>query len=74
VVGAPKDSDGRININTASQSELMDLTGIGKVTAERIIDYRSKNGPFAKIDDLMKVSGIGQKKYDAIKDKITVGR
>ena len=72
-VGSPKDSDGRIDINLASRSELMDLPGIGNVLAERIVEYRVKNGFFKKIDDLRNVSGIGEKRFEAIKDKITVG-
>ena len=71
--GAPRDTDGKININTASRSELMDLSGIGQTLAARIIEYRESHGPFAKIDDLMKVSGIGEKRFEAIQDKITVG-
>ena len=71
--GALRDNDGKIDINSASRSELMDLSGIGQVLAERIIDYRTQNGPFAIIDDLMKVSGIGEKRFAAIKDRITVG-
>jgi len=71
-VGAPRDSDGRININLASRSELMDLPGIGSVLSERIVEYRRLNGPFSKIEDLRNVSGIGEKRYETIKDKITV--
>jgi competence protein ComEA len=64
---------GLININTASQSELESLPGIGPTLAQRIIDYREKNGYFQKIEDIKKVSGIGDKKFEAIKDLITVG-
>jgi len=71
--GMPKDSDGRININLASRAELMDLPGIGAVLAERIIEYRKLGGVFAKIEDIQKVSGIGVKKFEAIRDRITVG-
>ncbi|MFY9285726.1 MAG: helix-hairpin-helix domain-containing protein [Tissierellaceae bacterium] len=62
-------SSGRININTSSKEELMQLPGIGEVTATRIIDYRSKT-PFRTIEDIMNVSGIGVKKFDAIKEMI----
>ena len=62
-------SSGRININTSSKEELMQLPGIGVVTATRIIDYRSKT-PFRTIEDIMNVSGIGVKKFDAIKEMI----
>ena len=72
-VGLPRNTDGRININTASRSELMDLPGIGTVLAERIVDYRTRNGYFSAIDDIRKVSGIGEKRFEAIMDKITVG-
>ena len=71
--GAPRDTDGRININTASQNELTDLPGIGKVLAGNIVDYRTKNGSFSRIEDIMKVSGIAQKRFEAIQDRITVG-
>jgi len=51
----------------------MDLSGIGQVLAQRIIDYRTTNGPFSQIEDLMKVSGIGAKRFEAIRERITVG-
>lgn len=60
-----------ININTGSKEELMTLTGIGEKTAESIIEYRSKNR-FEKIEDLKKVNGIGDQKFENIKDKITI--
>ena len=72
-IGAPRGGDRRININSASQSELMDLPGIGNVLAGRIVDYRKQNGEFSGIEDLKNVSGIGEKRFDAIKDMITVG-
>lgn len=62
-----------ININTATQSELESLPGIGPTLAQRIIEYRENNGYFQKIEDIKKVSGIGDKKFEAIKDLITVG-
>ena len=71
--GTPRNGDGKININTASQSELMDLPGIGSVLASRIVDYRRQNGSFLTIEEIRNVSGIGEKRYDTIKDKITVG-
>ena len=67
-----KESDGRININLASRSELMDLPGIGSVLAERIIEYRKQNGSFIRIEDLRNITGIGERRFDAIKDMITV--
>jgi len=66
-------NDGRININTASQGELTDLPGIGNTLAARIVDYRVRNGNFLKIDDIRNVTGIGERRFEAIKDLITVG-
>lgn len=61
-----------ININFASQKELESLPGIGPVISQSIIDYRNKNGLFNSIDELKRVKGIGEKKYQEIKDLITV--
>jgi len=72
-IGAPSGGDGKININRASQTELTDLPGIGSVLASRIIDYRRQHGDFGRIEDLRNVSGIGEKRYEAIQDKITIG-
>ncbi len=66
------DVAGLVNINTASAAELQTLSGIGPSMAQSIIDERSKNGPFASVDDLMRVSGIGEKKLAKIKDCICV--
>ena len=63
---------GVVNINTASKERLMTLDGVGESTAEKIIKYREKNGYFNAIEDIMHVSGIGQSKFDRIKDDITV--
>lgn len=65
-------SSGLVNINTASAAELQTLSGIGPSMAQSIIDDRSKNGPFASVDDLMRVSGIGEKKLAKIKDCICI--
>lgn len=65
-------SSGTININTADESELCDITGIGPVTASKIIDYRNKNGRFKRKEDIKNVSGIGDKTYEKIKDLIGV--
>lgn len=64
--------NGLVNINTASQSELEGLPGIGEKTAEKIIDYREENGDFKTKEDLKNVSGIGDAKYSEIEDLITV--
>ncbi|MCA1553554.1 MAG: helix-hairpin-helix domain-containing protein, partial [Chloroflexi bacterium] len=62
----------KININTASADELDKLPGIGPAIAQHIIDFRSANGPFQKIEDIMKVRGIGQAQFDSIKNLIIV--
>ena len=61
-----------INLNTASKEELMLLDGIGEKMAERILAYREKNGPFAKIEDIQNVKGIGEKTYAKIAGELTV--
>ena len=63
---------GLININTATSQQLQALSGVGPVTAQKIIDYRESSGGFKKIEDIMKVSGIGTKTFQKFKDKITV--
>ena len=65
-------SSGLVNINTASAAELQTLSGIGPSMAQSIIDERTKNGVFTSVDDLMRVSGIGEKKLAKIKDYICV--
>lgn len=62
-----------ININTATAEELTALDGIGEKTAENIIEYREKNNGFLDIEELMEVSGIGEAKFNKIKDNVTVG-
>ncbi len=62
----------KINLNTATLEELTKLKRVGPAYAQRIIDYRENYGPFEKIEDLMKVKGIGPKTFDANKDIITV--
>jgi competence protein ComEA len=63
---------GKININTATLAELDMLPGVGAAIAQRIIDYRTQNGDFKKLDDLKKVRGIGDALFNQIKDLITI--
>ena len=78
VVVVPKASDNnegtssKININTASVSELSTLPGIGESIAERIINYRATNGYFKSIEEIKNVSGIGDALFSKIKDLITI--
>ena len=71
---APADGadDGRVNINTAGLSELCGLPGVGEALAGRIIDYRETHGAFARPEDVMRVSGIGEGKFAAMQGLITV--
>jgi len=62
----------KIDINRAEPWLLEALPGIGEVTAQAIVDYRGENGPFKRIEDLLKVSGIGEATFEKIKDYITV--
>ena len=62
----------KININTAPAAELIQLKGIGKVNANKIIEYRDQQGRFKTIEDLMKVPGIGKKTFEKNKDRIIV--
>ena len=62
----------KVNINTANKEKLETLPGIGETTAQKIIDYREANGKFKTIEDIKNVSGIGEAKYESLKDKITV--
>ncbi len=61
-----------VNLNTATLDELETLSGIGEVLGQRIIDYREQHGPFRTIEDLMNVSGIGDKRFADLKPYITV--
>lgn len=63
---------GTININTASVEELTQLKGVGEKYAEAIVHYRKEHGPFKHAEDIISVPGIGQKTFEANKDKITV--
>ena len=63
---------GVVNLNTASATELEALPGIGAKTAARIVEYRQKNGPFKKIEELMNIRGVGEKNFLKLKPQITV--
>ena len=63
---------GLVNVNSAIATELEELPGIGEVIAQRIIDYRTENGPFATVDELLDVSGIGDAILESIRELVTV--
>jgi comEA protein len=62
-----------VNINTATAAELDALPGIGAKTAALIVEYRQKNGPFKKVEELMNVRGVGEKNFLKLKPQLTVG-
>ena len=61
-----------VNVNTASAADFEALPGIGPKLAARIIDYRQKNGPFKKLEDLMNVQGLGEKNFLKLKPQLTL--
>lgn len=65
-------TESKININTATAEELETLKGIGPAKAEAIVSYREQNGPFSSVEELVNVTGIGEKTLANIRDKITV--
>ncbi|MBS4191368.1 helix-hairpin-helix domain-containing protein [Bacillus sp. FJAT-49705] len=77
LLGAPAASgqaknDGKVNLNTANETELQTLPGIGPAKASAIIEFRETNGPFKVIEDLKSISGIGDKTFEKLKDSIKV--
>lgn len=71
--GVTRPGGAMVNINAASAEQLESLPGIGASTAARIVEYRQKNGPFRKIEDLMNVRGIGEKSFLRLKPLLSVG-
>ena len=65
-------SSGKININTADQTKLEEIPGVGPATAKKIIDYRQTSGGFKSIEDIKNVTGIGDKKFENMKDSIDI--
>jgi len=61
-----------VNVNTATAADLAALNGIGEVKAQAIVDYRAKNGPFKSVDDLVQVSGIGEKLLAKLRPQLKV--
>jgi len=64
---------GPVDVNTASATDLQKVPGIGEALAQRIVEFREKNGPFAQVDDLVKIRGIGEKSIVRLKPYLTAG-
>jgi competence protein ComEA len=69
-----KEKPALVDINTASAADLEKLPGVGPALSKRIIEYREKNGPFATVDDLLKVQGIGEKSLARFRDLVTASK
>ena len=65
-------SDGKVDLNASTSKELQQLPGIGKGLAKRIVDYRTTNGPFKSVEELMQVKGIGKKTFAKMRDRLTI--
>jgi competence protein ComEA len=76
VFAAPQQKQGpigKVNINTATRTELMQIPKIGEKMADRIVEFRKANGPFTRVEEIMNVKGMGEKTFLAMKHQLTVG-
>ncbi|HKY32077.1 MAG TPA: helix-hairpin-helix domain-containing protein [Candidatus Polarisedimenticolia bacterium] len=71
---AKQEAAGAVDINSATVEELMSVPGIGPSLAQRIVEFREKNGPYKSVDELLKVQGIGEKSLAKIRDKLSAGK
>ena len=71
-VGNTGSKDGQININTADEKALDELPGIGPAMARRIVEYRESEGQFQSIEDIKKIKGIGEAKFNKMKEKLCI--
>ena len=69
-----KQESAPVDVNSASVEELMSVPGIGQVVAQRIVEFREKNGPYKSVDDLLKVQGIGEKSLAKLRDHLSAGK
>ena len=69
---AKAEAGAMVNLNTASAADFEGLPGIGAKTAARIVEYRQKNGPFKKVEELMNIRGVGEKNFLKLKPQLTI--
>jgi competence protein ComEA len=72
--GEKQDSASRVDLNSATREQLMQVKGIGPALADRIIEFRKEHGPFRRVEDMMKVRGIGEKSLAKLRPYLTVGK
>ena len=65
---------GAVDLNSASEAQLQEVPGIGPSLAKKIVEFRSENGPFKSVDDLLKVRGVGEKSLEKLRPHLTVGK
>jgi len=70
--GVPEDEEAPVHVNTAGLEELMNLPGVGPVTARQILEHRASRGPFAVVEDLLGVAGIGEGKLAGMRDRVVI--
>jgi competence protein ComEA len=73
LAGAAQDAAPRLDLNRASAQELETLPQIGPALAQRIVEFRTKQGPFKSVEDLLKVQGVGEKVLTRVRERLTVG-
>jgi competence protein ComEA len=66
-----EEATGKLNINTATKEQLLDLPGVGEITAERILAYRAETGKFSNVDELRAIKGMSKKKVETLRPLIT---
>lgn len=71
---APRAGATLVDINAAGEDQLMGVPGIGPALAKKIVDFRKQNGPFQRVEDLMKVRGVGEKSFQKLRAYLTVGK